>query len=181
MTSESKPRRANSSADSRMRSMTSASSSVAGRTRTSGVRVEPVGDPAAVLDTMFRFASTSEVVVVFREAHEDRLLAQDLERDEELLGLLDRAAEIALRVEDEERRLHLGHVGQRRTLDQLLAPTPRRRIPHLVLPEVPADVARPERGDVVRDAALRGGSTEAVSVADDPVRHESAVAPAGQV
>ena len=58
---------------------------------------------------------------------------------------------------------------------------PRRRVAHLVLPEMPADVARPERRDVVADAPLRRRGAEARGVADDPVRHESAVASAGHV
>src|SRR5438067_7795832 len=51
----------------------------------------------------------------------------------------------------------------------------------LVFPEVPADVGRAEGRDVVADAALRRRGAEAVGVANDPVRHETAVAAAGDV
>src|SRR5712691_11454431 len=46
---------------------------------------------------------------------------------------------------------------------------------------MPADVARPESRDVVADAPLCRRRAEARGVADDPVRHEPAVAPAGHV
>src|SRR5205807_9332044 len=121
------------------------------RTATLGVRVEPVGDPTAVLDAMARLAAAREVVVVLGETYEDGLLAEDAQRGEELLGLLDRAAQVALGVEDEERCSDARHVRQRRPLDELVAVAPRRRVAHLVLPEVPADVARAERRHVVRD------------------------------
>src|SRR6266566_7743874 len=165
----------------RIRSKASASSTVARRTPMSGVRVEPVGDPARVLDAVFRFPTAREVVVVFGEPDEDRFLAEHLQRGEELLRLLDRTAEVALGVKDEERRFHVGDIRERRAEDELLAVAPRRRIPHLVLPEMPADVARAERGDVVRDAPLRDGGTKAIVVSNDPVRHETAVAAAGHV
>jgi hypothetical protein len=77
------------------------------------VCVEPVGDAFRVLDAIARFATAGEVVVVLGKADERRFHAVPAERDEELLGLLDRAAKIALRVKDEERRLDLRHVCER--------------------------------------------------------------------
>src|SRR5258707_10274433 len=65
--------------------------------------------------------------------------------------------------------------------DELVGVAPRRRVAHLVLPEVPADVARPERADVVADAPLRDRGLEAIGVPDDPVGHEPAVAAACDV
>src|SRR5437660_1057549 len=76
----------------RIRSNASASSTVARRTATSGVRVEPVGDPARVLDAVLRFPAAREVVIVLGKPHENSLLAEHLQRGEELLGLLDRTA-----------------------------------------------------------------------------------------
>src|SRR2546430_15962942 len=104
--------------------MASASSTVARRTPISGVRVEPVNDPARVLDAVFRFPAARQVVVVFWEPYKNGFLAEHLERGEELLGLLDRAAEVALRVEDEEGRLHISDLGQRRPADQSLPVPP---------------------------------------------------------
>src|ERR671934_1152960 len=100
--------------------MASASSTVALRTRTSGVRVEPIGDAARVLDAVLRLSAARQVVVVLREADEDCFLAEHLERGEELLGLLDRAAEVALGVKDQERRLHVRDIGERRAEHELL-------------------------------------------------------------
>src|SRR3989440_701241 len=136
-----------------MRSIASASSTVARRTAISGVRVEPVGDPARVLGTVLRLPTSREVMVVLGEPDEDGFLTQNLQRGEELLGLLDRAAQVALSVKDEEWRLHVRHVGERRAEDELLGVAPRRGVAHLVLPEMPADVARAECRDVVGDAA----------------------------
>src|SRR4029077_17911365 len=130
----------------RIRSIASASSTVARRTATSGVRVEPVGETARVLHAMLRLSASRQIVGVLREAYEDRFFAEHLERGEELLCLLDRAAQIALGVEDEERRLDVCDIRERRAEDQLLAVAPRGRVAHLVLPEVPADVARPVCG-----------------------------------
>src|SRR2546426_7738976 len=113
------------------------------------MRVEPVGDAAAVLDAVRRLPAPREVVIVLGEAHEDGLSAEDLQRDEELLGLFDRTAEIALGVKDQERRLHLVDVREGRAIDQLLTVTPWGGTAHLMLPEMPADVARAERGNVV--------------------------------
>src|SRR2546423_6355870 len=109
-----------------MRSIASASSTVARRTAISGVRVEPVGDPARVLGTVLRLPTPREVMVVLGEPDEDGLLTQHLQRGEELLGLLDRAPQISLRVEDEEWRLHVRHAGERRAEDGLLGAAPRR-------------------------------------------------------
>src|SRR5437867_5565769 len=164
-----------------MRSIASASSTAARRTPMSGVRVEPVGDPAHVLDAVLRLPAAREVVVVLGEPYENGLFAQHLQRGEQLLSLLDGTAEVSLRVKDEERRLHVRDVGQRRAEDELLAPLPWRGVAHLVLPEVPPNVARTERGDVVRDAPLRDRGPETISVADDPIGHEPAVAAAGHI
>src|SRR5438876_3937125 len=164
-----------------IREASTASSMTPRRMRTSGMRVEPVRDAARVVDPVLRLAAAGELVRVVLVAHEDGFLAEHLQRDEELLGLLDRTAVILLGVEDEERRLHVREVGERRMRAELLRVAPRRRITHLVLPEVPADIARPERADVVADAPLRDRGLEALGVADDPVGHEPAVAAAGHV
>ena len=80
--------------------------------------IEPVGDTPGVIDPVPRLPAPRELVRVVLVADEDRFLAQDLEGDEELLGLLDRAAVILLRVQEEERRRHLLDVRQGRALDE---------------------------------------------------------------
>src|SRR5688572_6779466 len=97
----------------------------------SAVRVEPVGNPAAVLDAMRRLAAAGEIVVVLGKTHEDGFLPKDLQRNEELLRLLDRTTKVTLRVKDEKRRLDVLHVRERRALHGLLAVLPRRGIAHL--------------------------------------------------
>src|SRR5688572_31062030 len=86
----------------------------------SRMRVEPVNDAAAVVDPVARLAASREVVVVVLVADEDRLFAEHLQRDEELLGLLDGAAEVALGVKDEQRRPQVLDIGERRAVADLL-------------------------------------------------------------
>src|SRR6185503_21208670 len=95
----------------RHRRVIAARSLLSARTRRSGVRVEPVRDAPRVLDAVARLAAAREVVVVLGESDELRLDAVEAQGGEELLGLLDRAPEVALGMEDEERRFHLRRVG----------------------------------------------------------------------
>ena len=61
-----------------------------------------------------RAAGTGQLVRLLGEAHHlDRPLEQ-AEGDEEVLGLLDGAAQVVLRVQDEERRVDVLRVGRRR-------------------------------------------------------------------
>src|SRR5712692_6801662 len=82
-----------------IREASGASSSTPRLMRTSAVAIEPVRDAAGVVDPVLRLAAAGELVRVVLIADEDRLLAEDLERDEELLGLLDRAAVVLLGVQ----------------------------------------------------------------------------------
>src|SRR5207248_10792840 len=88
-----------------MRDASAASSMTPRRISGSGMGIEPVGDAPRVIDAVLRLAAAGELVGVVLVAHEDRFLAEHLQRDEELLGLLDRAAVVLLGVQDEERRL----------------------------------------------------------------------------
>src|SRR6266550_2617657 len=99
-----------------IREASSASSTTPRRIATrggSGVGIEPVGDASGVIDPVLRLAPAGQIVRVVLVADEDRLLAEDLERDEELLGLLDRAAEVLLRMEDEQGRRDVLDVRER--------------------------------------------------------------------
>src|SRR5260370_27679712 len=71
-----------------------------------------------------RMAATREVVRLLLEAHEPGLAAQVFERGEQLLTLADRAAQIVVAVQDQERCVDVGHVGDRRVLHQQLQTLP---------------------------------------------------------
>ena len=88
---------------------------------------EPVEDDAEALEAVARLAGPRQLVVLVGEAHEHDLLPELLQRDEELLGLLDRAAEVVLGVHDQERRADVARVGQRRALQVAVEVVPRRR------------------------------------------------------
>src|SRR5262245_57767111 len=75
---------------------------------------EPVQDEPEALQAVAGLARARELVVLVREADEEHVLAELLERDEELLGLLDGAAEVVLGVDDEERSRHVLRKGHGR-------------------------------------------------------------------
>src|SRR5439155_8267661 len=83
----------------------------------SQVPLEPADDPAQALQAVEGLAAARELVALVREADELHLAAQVFQRREELLALLDRATQVALRVDDEERRGDLGDVRERRAVE----------------------------------------------------------------
>src|SRR5262245_35645902 len=88
------------------------------------VAAEPVQDDAKSLQPVARRPRARELVILAREAHEEHLALELLEGHEELLGLLDRAAVVLLRVHDEERRGDARGIGEGRAL----------RVPAWILP-----------------------------------------------
>ena len=107
------------------------------------------------------------------EAQHLDLLAEQAEQCEEVLALLDVAAEVALGVDDEERRLDLPRVGRRRHLQPLVDVLPHR--PAELPLEDPEHVARAEGAHQVVDRPLRQRRREPLRVADHPRRHVAAV------
>src|SRR5437870_11184003 len=109
-------------------------------------------------------------------ADEHDLAAEPLQRHEELLAFNDVAAQVGLTVHDEEGCVDRRRVGDRRAIDVSPDILPRWHATLLGDRPVPSDVARPEvRRDVV-DRRLGARGLEALGVADDPARHEPAVA-----
>src|SRR4051794_3830649 len=90
-----------------------------------------------------------------------------------MLSLLDRAAQVALRMEDQDRRLDLRPVRRRRLLDERLDVLPECAAELPV--EYPEEVARAEHRDEVVHRALGHRRLEAVRMADDPRGHVAAV------
>ena len=95
------------------------------RTRASAAEkpVEPADNLLKSLDASIGSARAAQVVALLRELDQLRLdLAQPAQPHEQLLGLLDRTAQVRLAVDQQERGADLGGVGQRRALAvQLLA------------------------------------------------------------
>src|SRR5207302_203979 len=77
---------------------------------------EPVEDEAEAVAAMAGLAGAAHLVVLVGEAHEQHLAPQLLQHDEQLLRLLDRAAQVVLGVEDEERCADVRRVGERRVV-----------------------------------------------------------------
>ena len=122
---------------------------------------------------MHRVAGSCQLVALRREAHHLDVSLQEPERREELLTLLDRATEVVLRVQDEERRGDRLRVRRWRHRDvgvQVLV----QEAPDVAL-EVPAEVARSPHRHPLVDGALGDGRLEPVGVPDDPRREVPAV------
>lgn len=88
-------------------------------------------------------AATREAVALALEAHKLYLAAQPFQGGEELLGLLDIAAQVLLAVQDQQRRVDVLYVRNGRELHVTLQVVPRRRL-KLVVGEDPAEVATAE-------------------------------------
>src|SRR5882724_190077 len=84
---------------------------------TAEVGREPLEDVAESVEAMARPAGPRHLVVLPGKSHEAHLAPELLEGDEELLGLLDRAPQIVLGVQDEERGHDVLGVREGRTLD----------------------------------------------------------------
>src|SRR5215468_4681122 len=139
---------------------------------------EPLEDVPKALEPVARLARARHLVVLAREADEADRAAELLERDEELLALFDRAAQILLGVNDQQRRHDVLRVRERRALDVARHVLPRHGAAQLRHVEAMADVAGAEHRVLAVHRALRARRLEAPRVADDPAREKSAVAAA---
>src|ERR671935_1111104 len=88
------------------------------------------------------------------------LLPCEPERDEEVLRLLDRAAQVVLGVHDQERRLDVTRVERRGVLCPRVEVVIEGRAEFAG--EVPEEVTRAVGGDQVVDRAFRAGGPESV-------------------
>src|SRR5436309_13125759 len=140
--------------------------------------VEPLEDVAESLEAVARLAGAGHLVVLSREAHEADLAPELLQRDEQLLGMLDGAAQIVLGVDDQQRRHDVLGVREGRALDVARQVLPRQRTAHLHHVEAVPDIAGAEHRVLAVHRAPGAGGLEAVGVPDDPAREEPAVAPA---
>src|SRR5262245_18769182 len=141
------------------------------------VSIEPIDLPLDAFDKMNGFAGARQVVILSREEDDLAGNAEVLQRAEPLFTLFDRNAKILIRMEDQRGSLHIFDVLQRR-----LVP-----VGFEFLEDIAAEIFGVTVGavtcavvaDKVGDAAQGYGRFEPRGVADDPVRHESAIAAAG--
>src|SRR5215208_5213889 len=137
------------------------------------VAVEPLEQNLEPLHAMRRVPRPRQLVALTGEADELDVAPQEAECREQLLGLLDVAAQVVLRVEDQERRLDLLRIRPRRPLE-VRVDVVVHELAEIGLEE-PPDVARAVEGDEVVERALGARRPEPIRVADDPRRHEAAV------
>src|SRR3990172_1346449 len=136
--------------------------------------LEPVQDQPQPFHAPIGGTGARQFVVLIGKAGQLDRPPQSLQVDEELLSLLDRAAQVLLAVGQQQRGVHLVHVGERALLD-VLPPVVPRLLPHVVGGEEIADVAGAEETHPVGDASLADPCSEAVGVPHDPIGHETAV------
>ena len=117
-------------------------------------------------------------MVLAAEEHKAALDAVRDQRGVHLIALIDGAAVVLERVEEERRRFDLVGVLHGAVPPEFFDIRPDGRAA-LVFGEVGADVGHAVEARPVRDRALAGAGAEAVGVADDPVGHKAAVGAAG--
>ncbi len=137
---------------------------------------EPFEDDLESATTMERGARPGEFVGFAGETPEHHGLAEPAQRDEQLLRLADRAADVVLAVDDQHRHVDLGGETHRRHAQVLLRIGD--RIDAVLDSEHRADVARPLLGQQVVDGAFGAHGSKAPSVTGgEQGRHVPAVAP----
>src|SRR5581483_10987095 len=117
---------------------------------------EPVEDDFEALDPVTGLAGARHLVVVLRKAPELDPAAQELEAHIELLRLLDRAAEVVLGVDYEQRRAYVVDISDRRRAQEALRVF-RRYAADLVGLEVVAFVCGADHREGIVDGALGAG------------------------
>src|SRR6266567_987764 len=123
-------------------------------------------------------ATAREAVALALEAHELHLAPNVLQRGEELLGLLDAAAQILLAVNDQQRGLHILHVLDGRHVHILIEAFPGRGI-QFVIGEGPAKIAGTKHRSHVAHTAIGHRHLETVIMTNEPVGHKAAIAATG--
>src|SRR6266511_382453 len=111
------------------------------------VAAEPLENELEAHDPVRRGARAAQLVPVGGEAHELDLAPEEAQGGEQVLGLLNMAAEVVLGVKDQKRRPHARRVGRRRDAQVSLDVLEEERAE--VALEHPVEIARAESGDEV--------------------------------
>ena len=127
---------------------------------------------------MLWLAAAGKLVVLAAEEYEPALHTVRDERGIHLVALINGAAVILERVEEERGRFDPVSVLHGAVPPEFFRVRPDGRAA-LILGEVRADVGHAVEARPVGDGALAGAGAEAVGVADDPVGHKAAVGAAG--
>src|SRR6266487_2662976 len=122
--------------------------------------------------------STRETMALTLEAHKQDLAPHIFERGKKLLSLLNIAAQVLFAMYNEQRRVDICYVVERRHVHVLFEVLPRCGI-QVVVSKIPADIAGSEHCGHVGDAAVGDCNFEAVVVANEPVGHEAAITTPG--
>lgn len=141
------------------------------------VSVEPLRDLLEPPHPVLRQAAAAELVVFSPENTHACLYAVIFEGGVHLDAFGQPAAVVLVAVDEKSRRVHVVGVLQGRVPPQFVRAGPC-GFAYLVRVEVVADVGGVGFREPVGDAPLCRGCPETVRVADDPVRHETAVGPA---
>ena len=136
--------------------------------------IHPPQDMVQARDATVGAAGAREPVELLGEADELRLDAEALQRDKRLFTLLDRAAQVALVVDDHGRRFGIADIFHGRHVPIFFQILERRTGGQFLL-EGPVQVTGAPLADEVTDAALGDRRFEALGVTDDPQGHVSAV------
>src|SRR5437660_1541761 len=98
------------------------------------------------------------------EAHEKCLASQIFECSEELFGLLDIATQVALAVDDQYRSVYVLDVGYGRHTHVAFWIIPGRHF-HVIIGEIPTNVAAAKEGKAVDHTAISYRCPEAIGMA----------------
>src|SRR5690349_16628665 len=134
---------------------------------------EPGQDQFGPADPVLRRPGAGQFVVLAGKPVHDRVAAKEPQRDEQLLGLADRAAQIVFGVQDEQRGGHVADVADGGVT----------QVGAGIGEMVRADVAADEAGDIgavlhgeqVVAGTLGAGGPEPAGMPDSPGSHETAV------
>ena len=135
---------------------------------------EPIQNVFHPRNAVQRFAGARKFVAFAGETHETHGFVQHFQRGVQLFGLFHRTAVIVVGVDNQQWRIDLVHIANRRAFDETIQISPRFAA-KLVLAEVWANVGGAKETAQVGNAALGVGGGETVGVADDPVGHIAAV------
>src|SRR5690242_18701462 len=134
---------------------------------------EPGQDQFCPADPVLWRPGAGQLVVLAGIPVHDRVAAKEPQRDEQLLGLADRAAQIVFGVQDEQRGGHVADIADRR-LTQVGAGIGEMVWAHVAADEA-GDIGAVLHGEQVVAGALGAGRPESAGVPDGPGGHEAAV------
>src|SRR5205823_2435396 len=130
---------------------------------------------AQTLQAQPGMTTTREAMILTFESHKQYLAPHIFQRGKEFLRLLYTTAQVVLTVHDQQRRMHLLHIANRRHAQVKLRIIPGGRF-QVIVGKIPADVAGAKEGVSIDYTAIGYRCPEAVGVPNQPVGHKAAIA-----